>query len=68
MFGIKTELDQSVLVLGGHYEDVAAAAAVAAAGASARDVLLAAEGQAAIAAISGLDQDANFIYEHWGGG
>jgi hypothetical protein len=44
MFGIKTELDEGVLTLGGNQEDIAAPAAVAAAGPAARNVFLAAEG------------------------
>ena len=46
--------------------DVAAAAAIAAAGSAARDVLLAAKGQAAVAAVAGLHQDSCFIDEYMG--
>jgi hypothetical protein len=66
VLGIETELDERVLVFGGNQEDVAATAAIAAAGAAARNVLLAAKGQAAVAAVPGLHQDARFIYEHEG--
>src|ERR1019366_1556624 len=44
VLGIKTELDERVSMLGGNDEDVAAAAAIAAAGASARNIFLAAKG------------------------
>jgi hypothetical protein len=63
MFGVKTELDEGVLVLGGYHEHVAAAAAIAAARSAAGNVLLAAKSQAAVAAVAGLYQDASFIDE-----
>ena len=66
VLGIKTELDEGVLVLRGYQEDIAAAAAIAAAGAAARNILLAAKGQATVAAIPGFYQDASFIDEHGG--
>jgi hypothetical protein len=66
VFGVKTELDERVLVFGGDHVNVAAAASIAAAGAAARNILLAAKGQAAVAAIPGLHQDASFIDEHGG--
>src|ERR1022692_969556 len=44
VLGVKTELDERVSMLGGNHEDVAAAAAIAAAGASARNIFLAAKG------------------------
>jgi hypothetical protein len=66
VFGIKTELDERVLVLGGNQEDIAAPATVTAAGTAARNVLLAAKGQAAVAAIAGLDQNASFVDEQLG--
>jgi hypothetical protein len=49
---------------GGDHRDIAAATAVAAAGASARDVLLAPKSQAAVAAIARFDGDSYFIYKH----
>jgi hypothetical protein len=64
VLGIKTELDERVLVLGGNQEDVAAAAAIAAAWPATRNILLAPKGQATVAAIPGLYQDASFIYKH----
>ena len=67
MFGVETELEQRVLVLGGHQVNVAAAAAIAARRAAARDVLLPPEGQAAVAAVAGFHQDARFVNEiAWG--
>src|ERR1022692_1815143 len=44
VLGVKTELDERVSMLGGNQENVAAAAAIAAAGASARNIFLAAKG------------------------
>ena len=45
-------------------EDRAAVPAVAAAGPAARDAFLAAESQAAAAAVAGLDVNIDFVYEH----
>ena len=44
--------------------DVAALAAVAAVGAAARDELLAAEAQGALAAVAGGYMDFDFVYKH----
>jgi hypothetical protein len=63
MFGVKTELQEGVLVLAGNQENVAAAASIAAARPATRDVFLATKGQATIAPIPGLDQDAGLIDE-----
>lgn len=63
VFRIKTELKKSVLVLGGNQKNVAAPTSIPATGTSARNVFLPAEGQAAIAAIASLDQDAGFVDE-----
>ena len=54
MLGIETEMEKRVVVLAGHQRDIAAAAAVAAAGTAARNVLLAPKGQAAVAAVAGF--------------
>src|SRR5207249_3168848 len=64
MLGVKTKLQESILVLGGNHNDIAAAPAIAAARPAARDVLLAAESEAAVAAIAGLDENSYFIDEH----
>jgi hypothetical protein len=61
MFGIKTELQQRVLVHGRHQEDVAAMSAIAAGRAAARDVLLPPERHAAVAAVAGFHQDARLV-------
>jgi hypothetical protein len=50
----------------GHHLNVAAMTAVAAAGTAARDVFLAPECQAAIAAIARFDRNNDFVYEHLG--
>ena len=60
------EVDQGVEVLVGLQPDVAAVAAVAAVGAAERDELLAAEADAAIAAIAGSDRDFSFVDEFHG--
>ena len=63
-FGVKAEVDEGVL--GGRGDDVhrAAVAAVAAIGAAARDELLAAETEAAVASVSGHDLDVDVVDEH----
>jgi hypothetical protein len=62
--GVKAEIDEGVLR--GRRDDVdrAAAAAVAAIGAAARDELLAAETEAAVASVSGHDLDVDVVDEH----
>ena len=50
----------------GNHDDAAAVAAVAAIGAAARDVLLATEAHAAVAAAAGFDFDGDAIDEHGG--
>ena len=62
--GVEAEVDERVL--GGRRDDVdgAAAAAVAAVGTAAGDELLAAEAQAAVAAVAGRDLDVDFVDEH----
>ena len=57
------EIDQGVEVLVGLHPDIAAIAAVAAVGAAERDELLAAEGDAAVAAVARGDGDFNFVDE-----
>ena len=64
VFGVEAELQQGVGVLAAHQDDVAAAAAIAAAGAAARDVLLPAEGEAAVAAVAGLYENSDFVDKH----
>ena len=55
MFGIKAEMEKRVVVLAGDQGDIAAAASVAAAGTAAGNVFLAPKGQAAVAAVAGLN-------------
>jgi hypothetical protein len=64
VLGVKTVLEQRVLMLIGHQNHVAAAPAVAAAGSPARNILLPPEGQTAVAAVAGLHEDDDFIDEH----
>ena len=64
VFGIEAEVDERVVALAGFHDDVAALAAVAAGRAAAGDELLAAEGQAAVAAVAGFDSDCGFVDEH----
>ena len=59
-------LDQRVDVAIGHGEDAAAATAVAAVGAAARHVLLAAERCRTVAAVAGDDVDVDFVDESHG--
>ena len=60
------EIDQGVEVLVGHQPDAAAVAAVAAVRAAERDELLAAEADAAVAAVAGDDLDFGFVDEFHG--
>src|SRR5258708_28905942 len=64
VFGVETVAEQRVGVLARHHSDVAAAAAIAAAGTAARDILLAPERQTAVAAVARLYVDFGFVDEH----
>src|SRR4051812_11953404 len=64
VLGIEAEVDQRVVRLARFHDDVAAAPAIAAARSTARNELLPAEGNAAVAAVAGLDADFRFINEH----
>jgi hypothetical protein len=64
MFGIKTEMQQSVVVFARDKNDIAAPPAVAAAGSSARNEFLAAKRKTAIAAVARLHADSYFINKH----
>src|ERR1035438_4878013 len=61
---VEAELEQGVGVLAGNHDDVAAAAAIATRGATPRNVLLPAKGEATVAAVAGLHEDSDFIDEH----
>ena len=61
VFRIEAKMQQRIAVNGRHHDDVAATAAIAAAWTAARHVLLAAERQAAVAAIARFDRDSYFI-------
>jgi hypothetical protein len=63
VFGIEAEMQESIVVLAGHQYDVAAATAITAAGAAARDEFLAAERKTAVAAVAGFDGNDYFIDE-----
>ncbi len=64
VLGVEAELEQGVLVLGGDQGHVAAAAAIAAARAAARDELFPAESQAAVAAVARFYENSRFVDEH----
>ena len=64
VLGIEAEVDKGVVALAGFHDDVAAAAAVAARGPAARYELLAAEGEASVAAVASLYADIGFVDEH----
>src|SRR6185437_10791565 len=64
VFRVEAEVHQSVVALAGFHDDVAATAAIAARRAAARDVLLAPESEASVAAVTGLYANFGFIYEH----
>ena len=62
--GMEAEVDEGVDVRAGDDVDRAAVSAVAAAGAAARDELLAAERETAAPAVSGFDVNVDFVYKH----
>src|ERR1039458_5815877 len=64
VFRVEAELKQRIGVLATHHEDIAAAAAIAAARAAPRDVLLPAKSEATVAAVAGLHEDSDFINKH----
>src|SRR4029077_553201 len=68
MFGIKTEMEQGVMVLGRDHHHVAAASAVAPARPAARHKLFPPERKAAVAAVPRFDGNDDFIYEQHGNG
>jgi hypothetical protein len=61
---IEAVAQQSVLMLGGDEPDAAAISAVAAGRAAARNILLAAERDAAVSAVAGLHYDFGFVNKH----
>jgi len=64
VFGIEAEMQQRIDVLAGDHIYVAAAPAIAAAGTAAWNILLAAERQAAVAAVARLNVDFGFVDKH----
>ena len=64
VLGIEAQVQEGVVVLAGHQDNVPAAASIAAVRPAFRDELLAAKRQAAIAAVSGNDVNLDFVYEH----
>ena len=62
--GLKRKCKQGIVVRIGDHDDIAAASAIATAWSASRDVFLATECEAAIAAIAGLNFDFYFVYEH----
>ena len=63
---MEPEVDEGVVVRVGDQVDRSAGAAIAAVGTAARDELLAAEAEAAAAAVPRLDVDVDFVNEHSG--
>jgi hypothetical protein len=63
MLGIETEMEQSVVMLGGDHNHVAAASSVPATGSASGDVFFAPEGKAAVTAVAALYEDIYFVNE-----
>lgn len=63
VLGIETEMDERVVPFAGLHDDVATFAAIAPGRAAARHKLLAPEGNASVAAITGFHADCGFIDE-----
>ena len=61
VFGIKAEVDESVVGEGGGHQDVASVAAVTAGWTALGDELHAAEGHTAAATVASLDSDSCFV-------
>jgi hypothetical protein len=59
-------VNQRVVAFAGFHDNVATATTVAAGGSAARDKLLTTEGQAAVAAVTGLYSDCGFVDKHGG--
>jgi hypothetical protein len=64
MFRVVTQVEQRVVVLAGDQNDITAIAAIAAAGAAARNEFLAPERKNTVAAVAGFDVDYYLINEH----
>jgi hypothetical protein len=64
MLRVESEMKKGILVLTGDQVDIAAAAAIAAAGTSVRDILLPPKSETAIPAVSGLYVDPDFVNKH----
>jgi hypothetical protein len=64
VFRIIAEVDEGVVALRRHHDDIAATTAVATRGAAARHKLFAPEGHTSVAAIAGFYFDSCFIDEH----
>ena len=64
VFGVEAEMNQRIVALAGLHDDVATASAIAAPRTSARNEFLAAEGDNAVAAVSGLHANFGFIDKH----
>jgi hypothetical protein len=61
MLRIEPEMEQSVVMLGGDHNHIAAVSSIPATGSASGDVFFAPEGKAAVAAIAALHQDIYFI-------
>src|SRR3954464_2281046 len=64
VLGIEAEMHERVVALAGLHDDVAALATIAARKPAARNVLPAAEGHTAVAAVAGFDSDLSVVDEH----
>lgn len=64
VLGIEAKMQQSVVVKAGRENDVASVASITAAGPAARHILLAAKGQAAIAAVACFYRNRYFVNKH----
>jgi len=64
VLGIEPQVKKSVVVLARYQDNIAAGSAIPAARAAARNIFLASEGKAAIAAIASLYHDFSFVNKH----
>src|SRR6185312_15055616 len=64
VFRIKSKMHQRVVAFAGFHDDIPALATIAAGGTTARDKLLPAKGEAAVATVAGFDSDYGLVDEH----
>jgi hypothetical protein len=65
VFGIEPEVHQRIVALARFHDDIAAASAISAGGATAWNKFFTAEGHAAVTTVTGFYPDSRFINKHF---